>query len=265
MSRAISGMNAIITGASAGIGRALALCMSRQGANLVLAARRLDRLEALNQELGGRHLCVQADVSDERACVDLVDQARKKFGRIDVLVCNAGYGVNRDVADTSAEEFRKIIAANLFGTTDCIRAAVPLMRAQDIRDRWRGQVMIVSSCLARRGIIRLGAYCATKAAQLSIAEAMRVELADARIAVTTVHPIGTETEFSQASAKRSGQPSTPSSLKTMQTAEHVADAMIRAMRRPRPEVWPHGMSRLLFSCVTLFPRFGDWLVCRFRR
>lgn len=262
MPRPIQDMAVVITGASAGIGRALAVELSRRGANLTLAARRLDRLEALNRELGGRHLCVQTDVAQEAQCFALIEQAHRRFGRIDVLACNAGYGINRDVAEMTAQEYRDIVATNFYGTTDCIRAAVPLMKAQEPRAGWRGQVLIVSSCLARRGAKQYGAYSATKAAQLSVSEAMRVELKPDRIAVTSVHPIGTETEFSAVARERSGRGSNRSSFEPRQSAEHVARRMVKAIVRPRPEVWTHPLSHFVFSLMTLCPRLGDWFMNR---
>src|SRR5437870_3976754 len=102
MRRGINGMVVVITGASAGIGAALARDLAARGARLVLAARRLDRLEDLNRTLGGDHLCVRADVSDPADCENLIRRAAGHFGRLDTLVCNAGYGILRPVAETSA-------------------------------------------------------------------------------------------------------------------------------------------------------------------
>jgi NADP-dependent 3-hydroxy acid dehydrogenase YdfG len=97
MRRRIDGMVVVITGASAGIGRALAEALSARGARLALAARREDRLAELNRALGGGHLVVPTDVSIQSQCEALVRQAREHFGRIDTLVCNAGYGFLRTV------------------------------------------------------------------------------------------------------------------------------------------------------------------------
>src|SRR5205823_5165177 len=105
-----------------------------------------------NQQLGGQHPCVQCDVSKNEQCEALIRQAVERFGRIDTLVCNAGYGVARAIADMSHEETLKMFQTNVFGTTDCIRAAVPIMRAQEPREGWRGQIMIVSSAAGRRGL-----------------------------------------------------------------------------------------------------------------
>ena len=252
----------VITGASAGIGKALAEALHARGAKLALAARRLDRIQALNQQLGGGHLAIQADVSDRAACESLIQQAVDRFGRLDTLVCNAGYGILRPVDQSTREEILQMFATNVLGTTDCVHAAVPVMKKQEPRGGWRGQVMMVSSIVARRGLPFYGVYSATKAAQLSLAEAMRVELKRDQIAVTSVHPIGTETEFGDAARKAAGHnlgiKEIPGEYR--QTAETVARKMVRGIEKPRPEVWPCGPYRYGVGLATMVPGFVDRVV-----
>jgi short-subunit dehydrogenase len=258
MKREIDGMVVVITGASAGIGKALAVALSALGAKLVLSARRIELLHQLNQALGGRHRVIQADVSRREDCERLVAESKEHFGRIDTLVCNAGYGLIRSVEEMTPEEIQAIFQTNVFGTTDCIRAAVPIMREQEKQGKYRGQIMIVSSAAARRGLPYYGAYSATKAAQLSLAEALRVELKADRIAVTSVHPIGTDTDFFSTSERTSGMKMPPRSTgEHRQSVEVVAKKMVAAIERPRPEVWPFGPSRIGLSLATLFPRTVD--------
>jgi short-subunit dehydrogenase len=266
MLRNLQNMVVVITGASSGIGRALAEYLAAHKARLTLAARRLDRLEALNSELGGGHQVVQADVSNQDDCRNLVQSAAAFHGRIDTLVCNAGYGLAKSVSDTSAAELRRIFETNLFGTTDTIRAAIPYFLRQDERDGYRGQVMIVSSAVARRGLPFFGAYSATKAAQLSIAESLRVELKPQHIAVTSVHPVGTETEFFDLAGKygNSAVPP-PGKGEVRQTAEVVAARMAAAIVRPRPEVWPLAVVRFGMSISTLLPGMTDRALSNYRR
>ena len=255
--RALDGMVVLITGASAGIGAALAEELAPCGARLVLSARRLDRLEELNRRLGGGHLCVRADVSRREDCEALVAQAVERFGRLDTLVCNAGYGILRKVHETTPQQAEEIFRTNVFGTLDCVRAAVPHMLKQEPRP-WRGQVVIVSSAVARRAIPLFGAYSATKAAQLSLAEAMRVELRPLGIAVTSVHPIGTDTEFGEAANARAGGGRVariPGEVR--QSAQQVARKIVRAIERPVPEVWPFAPSRWALVGAALAPRFVD--------
>ena len=258
-------MVVVITGASAGIGEALARQLSGRGARLVLAARRRDRRDALNALLGGRHLCVTTDVAVREECGALIAQAVERFGRVDTLVCNAGYGLLSRVHEMPPERVDEQFRTNVYGTLDCIRPAVPVMAAQDVRDGgYRGQVMIVSSAAARRGLPYFGIYSATKSAQLSIAESMRVELRESRIAVTTVHPVGTETEFGEA-ARRAGNTTRrigPSKGEVRQSADDVARAMVKAIERPRAEVWPLAVSRWMLGAATLVPSWVDRVMAK---
>ena len=260
--RELKDMVVAITGASAGIGRALAIGLHRRGARLALGARRLDALEALNQELGGGHLIQRTDVARANDCTAFIAATQARYGRIDTLVCNAGYGLARRIGEMTPAQWQALMATNLYGTTDCIHAALPQMTAQSERDGWRAQVMIVSSCLARRAGPEGGAYAATKAAQLSVAEALRVELADLRIAVTSVHPIGTATEFWDAAATIGGRAPVRSPSEPTQSATTVAERMITAIARPRPEVWPYPLARWAFGLATWFPGITDRAVRR---
>ena len=126
--------------------------------------------------MGNRHQVIVADVSVPADCQRLIDQAVAHHGRLDTVVCNAGYGLAKATADVTADEMRQIFQTNVFGTADVIRQAVPVMADQPDRDGYRGQLVVVSSVVARRGLPFSGAYAATKAAQLSLAEALRVEL-----------------------------------------------------------------------------------------
>jgi short-subunit dehydrogenase len=265
MRRTLNHMSVVITGASAGIGRALAEELSARGARLVLAARRAERLDELNASLGGGHLVVPTDVGVPEQCEALLARALGEFGRIDTLVCNAGYGFLRPVIETPDAELRQIFQTNLFGTTDCIRPAVAAMRGQTPREGrggWRGQVVIVTSAVARRGLPYFGAYSATKAAQLALAEAMRVELRGERIAVTTVHPVGTDTEFGDVSAARSGGRRPVTRGEVRQSARDVARAIVRGIERPRPEVWPLRPARWALGLATLLPSVVDRMLAR---
>jgi len=262
--RQLKDMVVAITGASAGIGQTLARQLDARGARLALCARRLDRLEALNRELGSRHLVMRVDVASPADCAMFVRGTIEHFGRLDTLVANAGYGQYRLTHEMSGEDVRKMFATNVFGTTDLIHAAVPHMLTQDPRDGVRGQVMIVSSAAARRGVPYLGPYAATKAAQLSIAEALRVELRGRGVAVTSVHPVMTTTEFGDV-AEFGGDVKLPRMRGPRQTVDHVARAMLRAIERPKPEVWPHQFTRVQLAFAALFPRVADFIMAKYHQ
>ncbi len=262
MPRQLQDMTVVITGASAGIGRSLAERLSAAGVRMTLAARRVDRLDALNQSLGGGHQVVPTDVARRADCEALIAAAVAHHGRLDTLVCNAGYGLARATVDTSADEVAALFQTNVFGTLDPIRAAVPVMRRQAERDGYRGQVVVVSSAVARRGLPFFGPYAATKAAQLSLCEALRVELRPDAVAVTSVHPVGTDTEFFDTAGRLGGR-AVPAAGR--QSADAVARAVVAAIRRPRPEVWPRRLARLGLSISTLLPGLTDRLLRNHRR
>ena len=262
--RQLKDMVVAITGASAGIGKTLAQQLDTRGAKLALCARRLDRLEELNRSLGNRHFIMRADVAAPADCGLFVLRALEHFGRLDTLIANAGYGQYRLTHEMSGEDVRKMFATNVFGTTDLIHVAVPHMLKQEPHNGVRGQVMIVSSAAARRGVPYLGPYAATKAAQLSIAEALRVELRDRGIAVTSVHPVMTKTEFGEV-AETGGSVKLPRTGGPRQTVEHVAATMIRAIESPKREVWPHQLTRVQLAFAALFPAVADLVMDRYRR
>jgi len=265
MSRNIEGMVVAITGASAGIGKALVERLHARGAKIAVCARRAEKLEELNNKFNRELLCIRADVAKPSECAMFVLAAAEKFGRIDTLVCNAGYGFVRSVADTTHEEMQKIFETNVFGTTDIIRAAVPIIKRQSLRDDWRGQIMIVSSAAARRGLPFFGPYAATKAAQLSIAEALRVELKPDRIAVTSVHPVGTDTEFFEVAESQTGMKRPVADTKIRQTASTVARKMVRGMESPKAELWPLRAARWVLGVQVMMPSLVDRLMAKYHR
>lgn len=265
MNRRIDGMVVAITGASSGIGKALAEELDRRGARLVLAARRLRRLRRLNDRLGDRHVVLRADVSDADDCRRMVEAAYERFGRLDTLVCNAGYGLIRPASMTTPDQFLEIFRTNVLGTAQCVGAAVPRLLRQPQRDGWRGQIVIVSSAAARRGLPDMGAYAATKAAQLSFVESLRVELRDGGVAVTSIHPVTTGREFFRSAMRVSGvRPPRPCGIEVSQTPEQVAQVLAQAIRRPRPEVWTHRRTEILMKLAVFAPRIADWVLSKRR-
>src|SRR4051812_14862740 len=178
-----------ITGASAGIGRATALRLAHDGAAIVACARRRDRLASLAAEIesaGGRALPVVADVTIERDMDDVVARAVERFGRLDVMICNAGFAVYGAIDDITPAQMHKLVDINYFGTYYAVRAALPVFRRQR-----RGHVVIVSSIAGKRGVPFMGAYSATKFAQAGLAECLRAELAGSDIHVSVVYPVST--------------------------------------------------------------------------
>lgn len=257
-------MVTVITGASAGIGRALAVELAGRGSKLVLAARRLDRLEELNKQLGGGHCCLAADVSKPEDCRRIVLTAVEKFGRLDTLVCNAGYAFARGFDKLTDQDIQQIFQTNLFGTIECCRVAVPILKRQEERDGIRGQLMIVSSACARRGLPYFSMYAATKSAQLSVAEGLRVELKPFGIAVTSVHPELVETDFFNTAHEVGGMNPHALAPGKKSSAAGCARRMAGAIEKPLRELWPKPLSRVSLTIATAIPAVVDWFIARIR-
>jgi short-subunit dehydrogenase len=257
----LAGKPIAITGASSGIGRATAIACARAGMPVVVAARRLDRLESVVQEIraaGGRAEAIAADVSREADCRAVVDRTVDAFGSIYAVFANAGYGLEKPVLECSEAELRAIFESNFWGTLHTVRPALERMLPAK-----SGHVLICSSCLSKIGMPFHAAYTATKAAQDHFARALRLELRATGVHVSSVHPIGTRTEFFDQSEERSGgrrAPRPPSFF--MQPPERVANAVVRCLRRPKGEVWTSLPSRLAFAAGVAFPRLTDALLSR---
>jgi short-subunit dehydrogenase len=267
MKRTLRDRVVAITGASSGIGAATALECARAGMHVVLAARREERLEAVARQvrdLGRRALVVRCDVRNDADVEKLVAATLAEFGRLDVMFANAGYGLTLPVADTTDRQMRDIFETNYYGTLRAVRAALPPMRA-----RHDGHIVICSSAASEIAPPRYGAYAATKAAQDAIACALRAEVAGEGIFVTSVHPIGTHTEFFAQAAEMSNGVIDPNGggtpVAVRQSPEHVARCIVRGLRRPRAEVWPNPWSRLGIAVVTAFPGLGARALRRMMR
>ena len=247
----LAGRVALVTGASAGIGEATARALSAAGMRVAVCARRrerLDRLAAGIRSAGGEVAVYGLDVIDAGAVHAMVNDVASRWGRIDVLVNNAGRGLSATVEDTKPDEFRALLELNVMAVFTATQAVLPWMRRQG-----RGHIINVSSIVGRRGVPYRGAYSATKFALGGLSESLRVELAGTGISVSLVYPIGTATEFHEAEARRAG----PGPLGPIQSAEHVARCILRCVRRPRPEVYPFRPSRLLAIASVIAPRLAD--------
>jgi short-subunit dehydrogenase len=251
-----------ITGASAGIGRATALRLARDGAAIAICARRADRLDAVAAEIvaaGGQALPIVADVTSEADMQMFVARAIERFGRLDVMMCNAGFGIAGAIDEVTPAQMHKLMDINYMGTYLATRAALPVFRRQGT-----GHVIIVSSIVGKRGVPYMGAYSATKFAQVGLAECLRAELLGSKIHVSVLFPVSTETEFFDVMSTETGAPVTRA-FGPRQSADAVADAVARALDRPVPEIYPHAKSRALVILNALAPGLTDRIVRRFGR
>ncbi len=252
----ISGKVVIVTGASSGIGEATARAFGRAGARLVLAARRLDRLQALAAELegqGAEALAAAADLSRQADTLRLVEAARDRFGRVDVLFNNAGLGrldwlENLDPAtDIEAQ-----LAVNVLGVIRTTRLVLPLMIAQR-----SGHIINMASLAGLIAPPTYSIYAASKFAVRGFSEALRREVAPWRIQVSVVYPGGVDTEFgSLAGIQRKTRMTTPPWLQL--TPEDVARGVVGLVRRPRANLVMPRLSQLAVYANLLAPWFVDW-------
>jgi short-subunit dehydrogenase len=182
-----------------------------------------------------------------------------RFGRLDVILCNAGFGIAGTIDDVTPDQMRELVDINYMGTFYATRAAMPVFRRQGA-----GHVIIVSSIVGKRGVPYMGAYAATKFAQVGLAECLRSELVGSNIHVSVVYPVSTETEFFDVMSQRTGTLVTRAAG-PRQHASVVADAIAGAIDHPVPEVFPHFKSRALVWANTFAPGFTDRVVKRFGR
>ena len=175
-----------ITGASSGIGRGLAKELAARGASVGLVARRAGTLKEVQTEIetaGGRALAVAGDVRDASSIKAATDKIAKEFGPIDVLVANAGIGTSTDGSQVSGEEVANVISVNVIGAANSVAAVLPQMI-----ERGKGQLVVISSLAAYRGLPKSAAYCASKAAVSAFFESLRLDLAPKGIDVTIIYP-----------------------------------------------------------------------------
>lgn len=258
---ALSGRVAAITGGSSGIGLACATHLAREGVAVLLGARRRDRLERAVKDIeaaGGRAAAIEMDVTRDEDNTRLIAEAQARFGRLDIVICNAGFGYYGTLEDTPPDIMRRMMDVNYVGSFLGARAALPVFRAQG-----SGHLIFVSSIVGRRGIPFMGGYSATKAAQAGLAESLRSEFAGTAIHVSCVYPVSTRTEFHEAMERDYGH--SVSGLGPKQSVEDVACAVVSCVRRPRPEVYPHALSRALAVLNIIAPAFTDRMVRKYGR
>ncbi len=176
----------MITGASSGIGRGLALELSRRGAKVGLIARRAEVLAELVREIetaNGKAIAIPADVMDAESLNAAATQIRSAFGEIDILIANAGVGATVDGAELKGSTVAGVINVNVLGAANSVEAVVP-----EMVKRGRGHLVVISSLAAYRGLPKSAAYCASKAAVSAFFESLRLDLQPRGIDVTIIHP-----------------------------------------------------------------------------
>ncbi len=228
---------------------------------VVLAARRLDRLEDLRNRIehaGGKARAVACDVARTDDCKRTIEVCREAFGEPYAVFANAGFGYEAPALDDE-RRLRHLLEVNFFGSLNIIRPALPAMLRNE-----QGHVLVCSSCLSKIGLPFYSAYSMSKAMQDHFARALRLELWNSGVHVSSVHPIGTRTEFFDELSRRSGGRTLADtgSDRFMQPPERVARAVVRCLRRPRGEVWTSTGVRLALALALACPTVADALLAR---
>ncbi len=223
----------IVTGASSGIGLATARLLAKQGAKLVLAARSKDKLDALAKELPGS-ISIQADMTSVPQIKAMVRQAVEHFGRIDMLINNAGQGYDAPIEEINLETYHRIFDLDVVGPLAAMQEVVPLMRKQG-----GGAIVNVSSATALASWPNMGAYSSLKRALVGISLTAREELRKDKIVVSVIYPYATATNF-EANTIKDSVPAWDGELPQKEdTAEHVAERILYAITSGDAEVYAH--------------------------
>lgn len=266
----LQGRSIAITGASSGIGLATAVACARAGMRVVLAARREDKLREATDRIrsqGGHAEFLVMDVTAPGENRRLIDFTCAKFGSLFAVFSNAGYGIERQVLQYTESELEQIFKTNFWSSLELMQLGAAHMLASN-PGPIRGHVIACSSCVSKIGLPNFAAYSGTKALQDHFGRALRAELDGRGVCVSTVHPIGTRTEFFDTVAGLSGgkRVSIQAPERLKQPAEVVANAIVKRLRRPHgAEVWTSFPMRFALAGATLFPGWADMLLRRRQR
>lgn len=238
----------LLSGASSGIGEALALALGQRGAKLVLVARRKELLKNVAKRSQAECLILPADLSKPQAARQVVAKALKKFKRLDILINNAGMLQKDSVEALPAERLRRHFEVNYFSAYSATQAALPALRAS------KGSVVFTSSPMGKRTASRMAAYCGSKAALEALADALRIEEAPHGVHVMTLRPDLTATPMASRSLR-----------KTVQTAGQVAELCLRGISRRASYVWCTQRSWLYGQIANLAPNLVDRIMIRLEK
>ncbi len=239
----------LITGASSGIGRGLALELARRGARAGLLARRGDLLREVVEEIqshGGKAIALPADVTDANAVRAAAGKLRNEFGPMDLLIANAGVGATIAARNLESEGVAKVFSVNVIGVVNCVTAVIPQMI-----ERGRGQLAVISSLAAYRGLPKSAAYCSSKAAISSLFESLRLDLQPQGIDVTIIHPGFIKTQLT---AGRQAK------LPFLLEVDEAANRMIRAIeKRKKSYAFPWPLATLVRIGMVMPNFLYDWV------
>ena len=243
----------IVTGASSGIGRETALLFAAHGAKVVAAARSREKLLSLKKEIeaaGGYCSIVPTDVARQDEVERLIQQTHQAFGRIDILINNAGQGLFKFLSDTSIEDFRKIMEVNFYGAVFAVKAALPIFLQQK-----SGLIVNVASVAGKRSFERMSAYCASKFALIGFTEVLHYELIDKGIRAVAICPPAIDTPFFDNAGYHNFR-ETHKGL-PMLSPKEVAQEIFASTRRKKREVIISRRAKIINAIHALSPELME--------
>ena len=239
----------LITGASSGIGKQTAIEFAKKGANLILVARRKEKLDLVAQELKKFQTSVivcPCDVSDKDQVKEMSKIVLEKFDSVDILVNNAGFAIYGSVSDLSIDEIESQMKTNYLGMVYCIKIFLPSML-----EKKSGHIVNVASVAASFGLPGIASYCASKFAMLGFSEGLKHELKNSGIGITVVSPIMVKTNFFDHPSFETMPKYSPTSL----SSKTVANAILKASDSPRLEIIVPSVVRVAVWLKNTFPYF----------
>ncbi|MBD2743865.1 SDR family NAD(P)-dependent oxidoreductase [Coleofasciculus sp. FACHB-1120] len=240
---------AIVTGASAGIGEATAIALAAEGAQVAIAARRFDRLNAVCDRIataGGKALSIVADITDETQVQNLVEKANAQFGRVDILVNNAGIALSGNIEGANTSDWRRMIDLNILGLMYATHAVLPILKAQG-----SGHIVNISSVAGRTARVGIGGYNVTKWGVNGFSESLRQEVCKHNIRVTIIEPGMVDTEIDSHITDPIAKQRTEERRKSIVPlqSEDVAAAIVYAVTQP---------PRVNVNEILIRPTDQDW-------
>ena len=262
MRRSLKGKRILLTGASSGIGAVLASLLAKEGADIVLLARRKERLqevaEQIRQQFGNAQkiVIVVGDVTDSEVQHRAVQSAIDQFGGLDILINNAGVGAMARIEDSTQETLRRIFEVNFFALFELTQLALP-----HLKQGTEPMVVNMSSIVGLRGVPHYGVYGSAKFAVTGLSETMRAELYQYGIDVLLVCPGTTQTEFFDVLHQATSAPKLP--VHRPVTSKYVAMRIVWAMKQGKHKIIPYIPAAFLDKLNRLFPQFVDRIMAKY--
>jgi short-subunit dehydrogenase len=240
----------MITGASSGLGRGMALEIAARGGNLGLLARREDLLkEIVEQTRGVKAVFATADVRDAKAVREAADRFREELGPIDILIANAGIGTADHATSLTPEHAANVIGINVLGAVNSVAAVLP-----EMVERKQGRLVAISSLAAYRGLAKSAAYCASKAALSAYFESLRIDLRHTGVGVTTIHPGFIKTDLT--AGRHSKMP-------YLMDLEHGVRKIVNAIEKEKKTyAFPWQLATIVRAGMVMPVAMYDWIAAR---